>query len=317
MPAGTDPARQIHDKFAPLTLLGGDRDCAAHHLYDVLRDGHAQTCTLDAAHRAGSLAGKRIENRLLKFLAHPDSGVFDAELINRHAFFCGFLFGHAQADRAAIRRKLDRIRQNIKQNLIQPQLIRHDIFVDDIRRIKHQILLSGIGVVLNDRLKIPDQFREMNLGLLERHFAALDPAHIQHIIDQGEQMTAGHIDFPEVVPDLLPVVNVRSRQGGEAHNGIHRRPHIVGHVVEESGLGLVCFFQADPGGFFFRHLFPGASAVTDQQVNDQRDDRQDHCDEGSNVIHNQIAEAVSIKRLCIPVGNILGVVTSDDIDAAV
>ena len=52
-------------------------------------------------------------------------------------------------------------------------------------------------------------------------------------------MIAGGEDLLEAVLHLIPVFQVAHRDGGEADDGVHGRPDIVGHVGEEGGFGLI------------------------------------------------------------------------------
>ena len=75
------------------------------------------------------------------------------------------------------------------------------------------------------------------------HFAAFDTAHIQYIINQAEQMIAGGHNLFEVFLHQLFLVDVSNRKRRKAHNGVHRRADIVGHVGKEHAFrlaGAVC-----------------------------------------------------------------------------
>ena len=71
--------------------------------------------------------------------------------------------------------------------------------------------------------------------LLDRHLAALDTAHIENIIDEGEQMLTRHSDLPEIIPHLLRMLELRGCKPGEADDGIHRGTDIVRHAIQEGG----------------------------------------------------------------------------------
>ena len=85
-----------------------------------------------------------------------------------------------------------------------------------------------------------DEIRQMHRALLELYFSALDAAHIQHIVDEGEEVLAGSGDLFQVVQHLLPVVDVGRSQRGEADDGVHRGADVVAHVEQELPLGAVC-----------------------------------------------------------------------------
>ena len=82
--------------------------------------------------------------------------------------------------------------------------------------------------------------------LVDLYLAALDAAHIQHIIDQAEQMIAGGRDLRQIILHLFRIVDVRRGKRSKAYDRIHRRPDIMGHVIEECRLrpvGMLCRCQ--------------------------------------------------------------------------
>ena len=82
-----------------------------------------------------------------------------------------------------------------------------------------------------------------SLFLLNLHLAALDTAHIQHIIDQAQQMIAGRCDLSQVILHLFGIINMCRRKGCKSNDGIHRRPDIMGHIIQECRLrfvGVLC-----------------------------------------------------------------------------
>jgi hypothetical protein len=70
------------------------------------------------------------------------------------------------------------------------------------------------------------------------YLPAFDPAHIQHIIDQTQQMISRGHDLLQILFHLLPLLNMGNGKGRETHDGIHGRPDIMRHVGKESALGL-------------------------------------------------------------------------------
>ncbi len=103
--------------------LWPDLDGAAHHIHDVLGDGHAQTGTLDLAHGGASLPLKGIEDPLRKLRAHADAIVLDPDLILLPALPGPRQLSEPDGDRSACRGELDGVGQKIQQHLIQPRLV--------------------------------------------------------------------------------------------------------------------------------------------------------------------------------------------------
>ena len=71
--------------------------------------------------------------------------------------------------------------------------------------------------------------------LLQRHLAALDAAHIEDVIDEGQKMLARHPDLSEVITHLVRMLELRRCELGEADDGIHRGTDIVRHIIEKGG----------------------------------------------------------------------------------
>ena len=84
------------------------------------------------------------------------------------------------------------------------------------------------------------EIRQVHRLFLDLHLAALNAAHVQHIVDEGEQVLAGSGDLFQIIQHLLLILNMGRRQRGEADNGVHRGADVVAHVEQELPLGAVC-----------------------------------------------------------------------------
>ena len=241
----TDFAGKLHDKLAALAFRGINANRTAHHIHDIFRDCHTKSCALDPADGAGSLTGKSFKNRLLEFFAHPNSGILDSKFKIRCFLGCRGFFDHAKADHSAAWCKLDCIRQDIQQDLVEAKLIRDNILMDDILRIYIQIQLFCRHIRLNDRSEIVNHIRQMYIRVFNVDLSALYPAHIQNIIDQRKQVLAGYGDLPQVIPYLLFIINMRCCQCCKADDCIHRCSDIMGHVVQERRFGTVGMFSCN------------------------------------------------------------------------
>ena len=186
---------EIYDEFAALARFTFNRNGAAHHIHNVLGDGHTQAGTLNAADGGAFLPAERLKDVLLERFAHTNAIVLDAELIAATALGRTVLLGNADADRTACRSELDGVGQNVQQDLVQPQRVGDDVLVLYVHSIneKRQPLCRNIG--LDDGAHIVDEVRQMHRFFFNFYFSALDAAHIQHIIDEGKQMLAGGRDL--------------------------------------------------------------------------------------------------------------------------
>ena len=115
-------------------------------------------------------------------------------------------------------------------------------------------LVPLLDLRAHDTLYLPDLIRQTDRLCIQRHLAGLDFAHIQHIVNQAQQMLAGLLHLPNIGVNLRRVILVVGHQLGDAHDGIHRRANIMGHVGQEVAfcaaglpgrlLGLFCRGQS-------------------------------------------------------------------------
>ena len=177
---------------------------------------------------------------LLELLVDADAVILDAELVIAAALGRTGLLGNADAHHAAGGGELDSIGKDVQQHLIQPQRVGDDILVHHIHGVDEQRQPFGTDVGLDDGAYIVHEIRQMHRLFLDLHLAALDAAHVQHIVDEGEQVLAGGGDLFQVVQHLFLIINMGRRQRGEADNGVHRGADVVAHVEQELPLGAVC-----------------------------------------------------------------------------
>ena len=68
----------------------------------------------------------------------------------------------------------------------------------------------------------------------QRGLTALNARHLKHVVDQGEQKTAGGLDFCNVVDREVLLVDVLFQQIRETDDGIHRGSDVVAHVEQKT-----------------------------------------------------------------------------------
>ena len=76
-----DPQRQSYNKFRTFALFCLNPNISAHHIHNILGNGHTQSCTLSPADCGTSLTLKRRKKFLYKFLTHTDSVILYPDLI--------------------------------------------------------------------------------------------------------------------------------------------------------------------------------------------------------------------------------------------
>ena len=68
-------------KFGAFSLHSLNLNGTAHHIHNILGNGHAKSCTLSPADCGSTLSLKRRKNLLYKFLTHADSVILYTDLV--------------------------------------------------------------------------------------------------------------------------------------------------------------------------------------------------------------------------------------------
>ena len=82
------------------------------------------------------------------------------------------------------------------------------------------------------------QIRDISRFRLQENFAALDPGHIQHLIEQGHHMAGGRLDLIQTLPDLAGHLLLHQSDIRHADDSAHGSADVMGHLRKETGLGL-------------------------------------------------------------------------------
>ena len=132
--------------------------------------------------------------------------------------------------------ELDRIAQQVEQDLPQPQRI-----------AAHPARHAGGDAVMerqpalarhrpHQRGDIVQQRMQVELDLLQLQLAGFDLGQVQRIVDQAQQMRAGALDGVGIT--LLPLVQRRGlQQFGHAQHAGHGRADLMAQRGQETGLG--------------------------------------------------------------------------------
>ena len=284
---------QHHLEAGALAQLALQRDDTAHHVHDVLGDGHAQAGALHlVGHRIlGPAEG--LVNVLLERFAHADAVVGDGELVAGIVAAAEDLL-HIQRDAAAMAGVLDRIGQDVEQYLPQAGGVAFHILVEQIVDLYGELLVPQHGLLADHAVHLRDLLGHAEGLDVQGGLAAFDLAHVQDLVDEVQQMPAGGFQLVNVALQLARVLQVVFHQAGQAHDGVHRGTDVVRHVAQEGGLGRagalrllqgrpqlsLAFLQflvqlpGLPGGFLGVCLSDARPAQRD------KDDRQDHPEEG-------------------------------------
>ena len=72
---------------------------------------------------------------------------------------------------------------------------------------------------------------------VEVDLAAFDAAHLEHVVDEGQQVLAGAVDLAQVAAYFVHRQAVALCDGGVADDGVHGGADVMGHVGQEGRFG--------------------------------------------------------------------------------
>ena len=179
-----NPEWQTNNKFGAFALFCQNLNGTAHHIHNILGNGHAKPCTLDPADRGSTFPLKGRKDLLYKFLAHADSVILYPDLIQFTALYCPRVLSDPDRNGSSCRCKLHCIGQKIQQHLVQPRLITIDILIRNIHGVHIKFQLLRMYLSTDDRLQVMKYIRQTDLCFFQMDLSALNPAHIQYVIDQ-------------------------------------------------------------------------------------------------------------------------------------
>lgn len=130
-----------------------------------------------------------------------------------------------------------------KHILLDAQAVAADSFVLDVLNMDFELMLVLVDCRFCEGEQVIDQLRQAEILLGKAHSPALDSGHIQHFIDQSQQMTARFCDLAKALDHPVLTLDIRTRNGGQANDCIHRCTDIMGHIGEKFCLGAACVFR--------------------------------------------------------------------------
>ena len=105
-----------------------------------------------------------------------------------------------------------------------------------------------VELPLDDAAAGVQQFAQVKVGVQHLHGAAFHLGHVQHIVDEGQQVAGRTAHLDQAVFHAGLVVKVGFGNIQHAHNAVDGGADIVGHIGEELGLGLAGFLGLVQGG---------------------------------------------------------------------
>ena len=222
---------QRHIEFCALARFAFHRNCAVHGVHNIFCDGHPQAGTLRLVDSGAVFPHKGFKDFILKFRSHADAVVFDLQKHPHIGFSLGRgTFVKGNQNRAALRSKFHGVGKQVQQHLVEPHAVAVYIFCRNVVNKHVKMLIFGLNLRLDNIDDAIHHLPQGNLIHIQRHFAAFDFGHIQHVVNQSQQMLAGKGDFFQAVLHLLRVVNIGGSNSRHAHNSVHGRADIMAHI---------------------------------------------------------------------------------------
>ncbi len=192
-----------------------------------------------------------LEDQRLVRRRDPGSGVGDG---HPHEAVVG---DGLDRDRSAVRGELDRVRQEVVQDLADAATVR-DESIDGAEIRDRQVLPFGQRPESGDRFG--HQAAEVERRPIELETARLDLGQVENLVDQREEVQPARVDVLDPLIWHEPAValaRLRPHELGEPKDGRERRPELVTHVCDEVALGLARGNQAlREESLFGVQLFP-------------------------------------------------------------
>jgi hypothetical protein len=150
-----------------------------------------------------------------------------------HAVFV-FVFEHGARDDGAFAGELDRVADQVGEDLLEPQRVadqrQRRVAVDQA----HQFQLLGVGGRGEDGQGVLQQVAQVERDMVEHQLAGLDLREVEDLVDDPQQVVGGLFDGAQVV-ELARGQFAFLQQMGEAENAVERRADFVAHVGQELG----------------------------------------------------------------------------------
>ena len=200
------------------------------------RDRQAKPRTAEPPGHRGIRLLERLEQGCQFTALDPDPGIRDFEA--DHGIGCIAADTCDADDDAAIGGELDRITDQVREDLPQPDRISFDADRDgggNIVRDKYAFGGCGLGIELDG---FGDKVMEVERVNVELEFPGLYPRDIKYVVNHAEKCLAG----PPNGVQISLLVRRQRRLGkkiGHAENAVHRRPDFMTHIRQKSRLGPV------------------------------------------------------------------------------
>ena len=134
--------------------------------------------------------------------------------------------------------ELDRVAQQVDQDLPQPAVVAHDVVGHVRRHAVRQLEPLRVGGDAHAARGLRHQLAQAERARLQLQAAGLDLREVEDAVDHREQALGGVADHQQVVA-LHPRQRRGQQQLGDPDDAVHRGADLVAHVGQELALGAV------------------------------------------------------------------------------
>ena len=213
------------------------RNIAIHQLNDAFCDGHAEPRTAILAGRGGILLGESVEDLWQVFFAHADAGVPEGEAKGRFSVKLRDRL-NGKGNRPAFRGKFDCVAEDVDHHLAQLHVVA-DIIVPDISAGPAVIFQALVPALTADNgIHLFQYLCKRELLALDCHTARFDPAHVQNIVDDAQQVIGGCADSGQILFHLFAGRRFVHGNVVQPNDGVHGGTDLMAHVGQECRLCL-------------------------------------------------------------------------------
>ncbi len=195
-------------------------DFAAHDLRQQARDGEAEAGAGGAPVVRSARALERQENALQIVGVNADAGVGHDEFGDLVAI------AHLQRHRSRIG-ELDRVRQEIDQDLAQAVLVGVDRQRQPLRRKEMEFDAARRRLQLEHADKLVEEFPRPDFGAVEMEASGLDLGNVEQAVDQPGQMLGAVADHLDRARALRRDGGIALEHLGIAEDGVQWRAQLV------------------------------------------------------------------------------------------
>ena len=180
------------------------------------------------------------------------------------------LLGKPQLNAPSLRSEFNGVGQKVQDDLVQTGAVADDVLTEDSVYTDIKTLGRQFHLRLNNRYNALYDFPKGRVVHVQKQFAAFYLRHIQHVVDQSQQVMAGGAYLFDAVVKSFAVIHVCGGNCRHALDGVHRSTYVMAHVGKEFAFRLARLFRDFPRTFRFSDVSIGKPDVKKENAEHDR-----------------------------------------------